>query len=268
MTGHQHPAHAWRDTTVALQEALAQERRIQITVVTDPEFLADKKLFGYDVVLLNYCNWQRPGLSDAAQANFEKYLTDGGGLAILHFTNGAFHASLPETPPSDWPEFRKICRRVWDHAPGRISHDPYGRFQVTITKDHPITEGLNSFETIDELYCNQQGDLPIDVLATGHSTVTGNDEPLAFVYEYGRGRVFQTVLGHAAESIRVPGEAALIRRGVVWAAGRAQRPWSPCRRKRRRRLPSCLPRAALARRSIRARAPPGPPASRSTPSGP
>jgi type 1 glutamine amidotransferase len=144
---------------------------------------------------------------------------------VVHFANGAFHASLPETPPSDWPEYRRICRRVWNH--GTSSHDPYGRFRVQITKDHPITAGLNSFETIDELYCNQQGDLPIEVLAAARSTVTGRDEPMAFVYEYGKGRVFQTVLGHAAESIRTPGTAALIRRGAVWAAGHPQRSIGP-----------------------------------------
>ncbi|MEX0978300.1 MAG: ThuA domain-containing protein, partial [Pirellulales bacterium] len=223
VTGHNHPAHVWRDTTAALQDALAQDRRMQITVVTDPEFLASKNLFGYDVVVLNYCNWQRPGLSEAARASFQKYLSDGGGLAIIHFANGAFHASLPETPTSDWPQYRNICRRVWDHAQGKSSHDAYGRFTVHVTKDHPITAGLNSFETIDELYCNQQGEGPIEILATAHSTVTKKDEPMAFVYSYGKGRVFQTVLGHAAESIRAPGESTLIRRGIVWAAGHPQR---------------------------------------------
>ncbi len=223
VTGHQHPAHLWRDTTPALQEALLQDNRFQVTVVTDPEFLASPELSGYDLVALNYCNWQRPGLSDAAKNNFQKYLASGGGLVLVHFSNGAFHASLPDTPPSDWPEYRSICRRVWDHAPGRSGHDPYGPFTVNVVVDHPITAGLNSFETIDELYCNQQGDAPIEVLATARSTVTGRDEPLAFVYDYGRGRVFQTVLGHAAESIRVPGTAALLRRGAVWAAGHEQR---------------------------------------------
>ena len=222
VTGHQHSAHKWRETTPALQEALARDRRIRINVVTDPEFLASDELNDHDVVLLNYCNWQRPGLSRAAQDNFVRFLKDGGGLVIVHFSNGAFHASLPETPASDWPEYRNICRRVWDHAPGRSSHDPYGPFQVQIVKDHPITLGLNAYETIDELYCNQQGDQPIEVLATARSSVTQRDEPMAFVYPYGKGRVFQTVLGHAAESIRVPGTATLIRRGVVWTAGRAQ----------------------------------------------
>ena len=250
VTGHQHPAHVWRETTAALQEALLADSRMQITVVTDPEFLATKNLFNYDVVVLNYCNWQRPGLSAEAQANFVKYLQDGGGLALIHFANGAFHASLPETPPSDWPEYRNICRRVWDHAAGRSSHDPYGRFKVEISKDHPITAGLNSFETIDELYCNQAGDAPIEVLATAHSTVTNRDEPMAFVYNYGQGRVFQTVLGHAAESIRVPGESELMRRGVVWAADRQQMAAAAPGASRKPPRPSSRPKDALAPRSI------------------
>ncbi len=241
VTGHQHPAHSWRETTVALQEALSQDRRYQLTVVTDPEFLADKNLSGYDVVLLNYCNWQRGGLSELAQANFQKYLRDGGGLAIIHFANGAFHASLPQTPGTDWPEYRNICRRVWDHTGGRSSHDPYGRFRVELRGEHPITVGLNSFETIDELYCNQQGDAPIEVLATAHSKVTNRDEPMAFVYSYGKGRIFQTVLGHAAESIRTPGEAALIRRGCTWAAGHEQRAVAPAAEKISSAPPKLVP---------------------------
>ena len=62
--------------------------------------------------------------------------------------------------------------------------------------------------------------------SAGHGPLDASpsrDEPMAFVYSYGRGRVFQTVLGHAAESIRVPGEATLIRRGTAWAAGQPQR---------------------------------------------
>ncbi|HEX5447006.1 MAG TPA: ThuA domain-containing protein, partial [Pirellulales bacterium] len=241
VTGHNHPAHAWRETTAALQTALGQDRRIQTTVVTDPEFLATDGLRGYDVIVFNYVNWQRPGLSEAARANFQEYLAAGGGLALIHFANGAFHASLPDTPPSDWPEYRQICRRVWDHAPGKSSHDAYGPFRVQIVKDHPITAGLNSFETIDELYCNQQGDAPIEVLATARSKTTGRDEPMAFVYQYGKGRVFQTVLGHSAESIRTPGAAALIRRGTVWAAGQPQRAVAAPREAARAAPPKLVP---------------------------
>jgi hypothetical protein len=48
---------------------------------------------------------------------------------------------------------------------------------------------------------------------------------MAWAYNYEAGRVFQTVLGHADQSIRMA--AALIRRGSVWAAGRSQISFDP-----------------------------------------
>ena len=149
-----------------------------------------------------------------------KYLAGGGGLTLVHFANGAFHFSLPDAAASDWPEYRtKICRRVWDHTPGKSGHDAYGQFRVDVADPaHEIMRGLKPFETTDELYFSQQGEEPIHVLATAHSRVTDRDEPMAFVYEYGQGRVFQTVLGHDAAAVRNPGTAALIRRGSTWAA--------------------------------------------------
>ncbi|HEY4312981.1 MAG TPA: ThuA domain-containing protein [Pirellulales bacterium] len=225
ITGNHHPAHLWRETTPVLVDSLsAADPRFEITVKEDPEFLAGNDLAKFDLIVWNYCNWQKPGLSDKAKDNFIKFLQAGGGLTLVHFANGAFNFSLPGAADSDWPEYRtKICRRVWDHTPGKSGHDAYGPFRVEITdRDHEITRGLTPYETTDELYFRQQGDEPIHVLATAHSRITNNDEPMAFVYEYGRGRVFQTVLGHDAASLRDPGTSALVRRGSTWAARRPQ----------------------------------------------
>jgi len=223
MTGHQYPGHLWKETTPALKEALLRDPRISVDVSENIEDFATDKISGYDLLVLNYCNWEKPGLSDAAKAGFVKYLQAGGGLIIIHFSNGAFHFSLPKAGESDWPEFRKICRRAWDHTPNKSGHDAYGKFVVEIAKaDHPITPGMEPFETIDELYFRQQGEEPIEVLLSAKSTVTGRDEPMAFVYNYGKGRVMQTVLGHAAESLRTPGASELIRRSAAWVAQREQ----------------------------------------------
>ena len=222
VTGDNHPNHKWKLTTPAIIEALGNRGpEYRVTVTQAPEDLADPGLRDFDLVVLNYCNWTQAGLGDKAKANFVRYLEMGGGLAVIHFSNGAFHASLPEAPPSDWPEYRKIVARVWDHAKGLSGHDKYGPFRVEITNpDHAISRGLPDFETVDELYFRQRGDVPIEVLATAHSQVTGNDEPMAWVYRYGKGRVFQTVLGHSVESLSSSGTTRLIRRGSGWAAGR------------------------------------------------
>ncbi len=173
----------------------------------------------YDAIVLNYSSWDRGALSDAAKAGLQKFCKDGGGLSVIHFANGSWTDTLPNKA-ADWPEFRtKIVRRVWDHKPGLSGHDAFGTFRVDLTaagEKHVITAGLPSFETDDELYFRQQGELPIVPLITAHSKVTKQDEPLAWAYEYEKSRVFQTVLGHADVSIRKAG--ALIRRGSIWAA--------------------------------------------------
>jgi type 1 glutamine amidotransferase len=220
LTGDDHPAHVWQETSPALRSALWRDSRFRVDTTHDPEALAH--LGGYDVLVLAYCNWESPGLSDAAKRGLTTFLDGGKGVALIHFADGAWHFSLPGAEASDWPEYRKISRRVWDHK-GASAHDPYGVFRVDVVDpEHPITRGLPAFETIDELYYRQAGELPIHVLATAHSKQIGEDTPMAWVSEYGRGRVFQTLLGHSADSITNPNVEELIRRGCLWAARRLE----------------------------------------------
>jgi len=218
VTGHNHPAHEWRGTTAALIGALEQDPRLRVEVTENPEDLAAPKLRDYRLLVMNYCNWDRPGLSDAGKENFVKYLREGGGLALVHFANGAFNYTLP-AKASEWPEYRTgIVARAWMHD-ADSGHDAFGPFHVTPAKiDHPILKGLVPFDTVDELYFRQKGPKPVTALLTARSKVTGQDEPLGWAYDYGRGRIFQTLLGHSDVSIRRAG--ALIRRGSIWAARR------------------------------------------------
>lgn len=224
VTGHDGPFHDWKANSAALKAVLEAGGRFRVRVVDDPEFLAREDLSAYDLIVQQYVNWQRPGLSKLAKEQFAKVIADGRGLAVIHFANGAFHFSLPGAKDSDWPEYRKMVRRVWDHTPGVSGHDKFGPFRVEIADTkHPITDGLKPFDTTDELYYRQAGELPADPLVTAKSKDTGKDEPLAWAYDYGKGRVFQTVLGHDAKAIGGDGPAELIRRGCLWAAGRDPR---------------------------------------------
>ncbi|MEX2214505.1 MAG: ThuA domain-containing protein [Phycisphaeraceae bacterium] len=224
LTGHDGPFHPWKPKTSVLQKALQQDARFKVSVTTEIEDLAKLKPGDYDVLILNYCNYQLPkALSDASKKAFVDYLSAGGGLTIVHFSNGAWHSSLPGAGETDWPEFRKICRRVWDHK-AASDHDAYRKFKVDITElKHEITQGMTAWETTDELYFNQAGDEPIEALVTAVSQKSGKAEPLAWTYSYGKGRVFQTLLGHDDRSLMWGGTAELMRRGSVWAASREQR---------------------------------------------
>jgi len=119
---------------------------------------------------------------------------------------------------SSSPEGSGTPNWVWD--PKLRPHDPYGRFTVRIIDhEHPVTAGLGDFETVDELYTCLAGKTPIRVLATARSKVDGKDYPMAFVLNYGKGRVFHSPLGHDVRALANPDVARLFRRACAWVAG-------------------------------------------------
>jgi len=207
VTGVDHPAHDWTKTTPTICELLEKDKQFAVRVVKDPNLLASAELFDIDVVFLHFRNDKPLAQEQQVRANLSKFVEQGGGLVALHFACGAF---------GDWPEFRNLVGKVWD---GVNTHDPRGLFTVEFTKEeHPITRGMSDFQTDDELYIGLVGERPVQLLAFARSKVTGKDHPMAFTFQYGKGRVFHTPLGHDERAIRTPGTAELIRRGCAWAA--------------------------------------------------
>jgi uncharacterized protein len=209
VTGQDYPGHPWKLTAPALALELRKDARLEVVTVEDPHFLDSEALARYDVVVLHFMNWEQASPGEKARENLRRFVESGKGLVLVHFACGAWQ---------DWPGFADLAGRAWD--PKMRPHDPRGVFQVKITDgEHPITRGLDGFETDDELYTCLAGSCPIHVLASARSSVDGKDYPMAFVLNYGKGRVFHSVLGHDLRAITVPGVAALYRRGTAWAAG-------------------------------------------------
>lgn len=209
LTGNEHPGHPWKETAPLLGKFLALDRRLATTVNSDPAFLASPHLQQFDVIVLNYMNWKSPDPGNEARANLKAFVENGKGLVLVHFACGAFQ---------QWPEFADLAGRVWD--PKLRGHDPWGTFTVEMTEvKHPITQGMTSFETVDELYTCLRGDKEIQILAKARSKVDGKDYPMAFVCRYGKGRVFQCVLGHDTQALSPAPVQELYRCGTAWAAG-------------------------------------------------
>lgn len=206
--------HNWRQTAPAIAEQLRKDPRMDVRVVEDPHFLDSAAVSTYDVIFLNFMNWEVPSPGQAARDNLKKTIESGKGLVLVHFACGAWQ---------DWPEFRQLAGRVWD--PKLRGHDPHGKFRVEIAMpEHPIVKGMEPFEIVDELYTCLTGDRPIDVLATAKSKVDGKVYPMAFSFEFGKGRVFHCVLGHDAQALSTPAAGELFRRGTAWAAGQPVTP--------------------------------------------
>lgn len=211
VTGIDYPGHKWRQTTPVLAKAIGAHERLEVSVSENPKFLASPRLRQYDVVVLHFMNWKRPAPGKEARSNLKRFVEGGGGLVLVHFACGAFQ---------DWPEFANLAGRVWD--PKLRGHDPRGPFRVALTrsgKKHPVTQGLVDFDTDDELYTCLRGERSVEVLATARSKVDGKDHPMAFVFTYGKGRVFSSPLGHDARALSFPIVGELFRRGCAWAAG-------------------------------------------------
>jgi len=206
--------HNWRQTAPVIAEQLRKDPRMEVRVIEDPYFLDSAALSAYDVIFLHFMNWEAPSPGPAARENLKKTIEGGKGLVLVHFACGAWQ---------DWPEFKQLAGRVWD--PKLRGHDPHGQFRVEIAMpEHPIMKGLGPFEIVDELYTCLTGDRPVDVLATAKSKVDGKTYPMAFSFEFGKGRVFHCVLGHDAQALRTPAAGELFRRGTAWAAGQPVTP--------------------------------------------
>ena len=213
VTGNDIPGHKWRETTPVLTAALAQDKRMEVSVTEDSRLLASPDLGKYDTIVLHYQN-HNVAAPDGALVNLKRAVEGGKGLVMAHFACGAFVDWRTKTVAAD---FAAIAGRVW--YPKLRGHDPHGVFRVRIAdRGHAITKGMEDFETTDELYTCLTGSAAIQVLATARSKVDGKDYPMAFVLAPGKGRTFHCVLGHDVKAL---GGAVgdLYRRGTAWAAG-------------------------------------------------
>ena len=212
--------HAWKDTTKTLSEILGADGQVKVDVTTTPsKDLTDENLAKYDVLLLNYketgAGPPESRWSDSNKAAFLKAVHDGKGLVAYHFASSAF------TKPN-WDEFEKAVSGGW-RTQG--FHGPAHVFTVKKTDvKHPISDGQPAeFEhTIDELYQNSMMLPGSVVLATAYSDPkkprgTGKDEPVIWVSSYGKGRVYENVLGHDSKAMADPKYQDWLRRGVIWA---------------------------------------------------
>lgn len=207
VTGRDVSAHNWRETTPALREQFEKSGEFEVLVSEEPLVLESSALDQYDVVLLNYFNWEKPTLTDKGRENLLNFVKGGKGLVAFHFSANAW---------GDWAEYRNLIGRIWTKGSG---HGPRGKFQVKIKdKEHFITQGVTDFEADDELYAKLVGDAPIHVLVEADSDWSKATEPLAWTLDYGKGRVFSFVLGHDAKACHDPNFGKLLVRGTQWVA--------------------------------------------------
>jgi hypothetical protein len=160
---------------------------------------------------------QERGLRDAVRG--------GVGLA-------GWHGGLADSFRAN-PEYEFMVGGSWVAHPGNILD-----YTVTITKrDDPIMKGLSDFRMKSEQYY-MLVDPGVEVLATttfsGETlpAIKGVVMPVVWRKLYGKGRVFNSTLGHVAGDFNVPEAKEIMKRGLLWAArvtGEDPNPTNPYR---------------------------------------
>jgi type 1 glutamine amidotransferase len=205
------PAHDWLSCAAATRDVLQGSGQFNVDTVGSPEILAKAdNLKTVDVIYFLMFNARTPTLSDAGKENLLNFVKGGKGFVVTHLASASF---------KEWPEFRKLCGRVW--VMGTSGHGPRSVFKArVIDPNSPITKGVKDFDQDDELYAKLQGSDPIHVLLEADSDWSKAKEPLAFTLNYGQGRVFHHTFGHDAKAIHSPEVEKLIVQGTAWAAGK------------------------------------------------
>lgn len=211
--------HDWKQTTKVVKWVLEYRGHFDVDVSTVPldstERLEWLPAFGkYAVVIQNTNNIHDQHLRwpSKAEKALESYVKNGGGLYILHSGNNAF---------PHWAEYDKMIGLGWrpksfgyafeiDEAkrlvkipPGEGDATGHGdRFNalIQILNRHPINKNYpDQWQTANtEVYYFPRGaGENLSVLSYAYdSTGTKRQWPVEWVVSYGRGRVYNSSMGH------------------------------------------------------------------------
>jgi type 1 glutamine amidotransferase len=239
--------HDWKQTTAVIKWILEKTDRFTVDVNTIPadsvqreEWLPSFK--EYAVVIQNTNNIQKQELKWPRQAEIllEDYVRSGGGLYILHSGNNAY---------PHWAEYDKMIGIGWRSKssgyaieiddqknikripPGEGNGTGHGdRFNavIQILNHHPINKDFPSaWQTANtEVYNFPRGPAEnMTVLSYAYdSSSTKKLWPVEWVVNYGKGRVYNSSMGHLwrgeiyPEAYRCVGFQTTVIRATEWLA--------------------------------------------------
>ncbi|GAB2791342.1 ThuA domain-containing protein [Rhabdobacter roseus] len=211
--------HDWQQTTAVTKWILEKSGRFKVDVSTIPTDSAARAAWwpefkNYAVIIQNTNNIQNPRLRwpRKAEEALEAYVKKGGGLYILHSANNAF---------PHWEAYDKMIGLGWRPSSvgyaleidddKKIVRSPPGvgkgtghaeRFNavIEILNRHPINQNYpDQWQTANtEVYYFPRGPAEnITVLSFAYdSTGTHKTWPVEWTVRYGKGRVYNSSLGH------------------------------------------------------------------------
>jgi type 1 glutamine amidotransferase len=165
------------------------------------DYFAGGKISEADAFVFNCGNWRFNVPEE--QRLLENAVAGGAGFVLMHGDHPCYWVNARM---AKWEGFDRLAGFVWRE---KTTHGDFGDFHITISDTaHPITQGLTDFDTHDEVFCTMENpcNVPYHVLASAYSDPkvfsrhgphgTGQNEPVAIIGNYGKGRTYNQALGH------------------------------------------------------------------------
>jgi type 1 glutamine amidotransferase len=192
-----------------LLPAFAREN-VPIAFIENHEALTAEALKDYDLLIFlkdgmiwpngykaDHVKW----MTDAHQKAVWDFVHNGGGFLALHNSHGIY-------PPGG------LYYKLFGGDYG--GHPPPATFTIRIeNKKHPITQGVEDFQTFDEQHMSKY-DLDREHLLMRNISVGNKSAPAGWWRELGRGRFVYLAPGHTPEALGHPMMQRLVRNSIRW----------------------------------------------------
>jgi type 1 glutamine amidotransferase len=199
-------AHDYKNLEPIVREGISKYSGAQITTRWGREALKDPHLAdGYDAIVFDICY---NGHDPAEYENLVRIVKEGKPAVAIHATLHTFQVT------DAWSEMLGM----WSHL-----HDPYTAFTtIKLDADDPITkEWPASWHTAgDELYNTDKMRPEAHPLLKVKSPRDGREHIVAWTNQFGKARVFGTILGHDQKTASDPDYQKLLARGLLWVCGK------------------------------------------------
>jgi type 1 glutamine amidotransferase len=193
-------------TTQMLRQIL-EDANFEVRVTEEPAVLETKALRKYSAILLHGNNPKRWPL--AQERGLLRFVANGKGLIVIHSANKSF------------PGWSKFDKMIGISGSKSTSAGESEEISVKVVdKRHPITRGLGNFTIKDAIDIHLRKAAKIHVLANWYAPGDNKPVPVIFVKRYGRGRIFQTMLGHDILAMSNDAYETVLQRGTKWVVGK------------------------------------------------
>jgi type 1 glutamine amidotransferase len=204
------------DASITVFQELAQESGVlEIDRTEDVSLLTADNLRNYDAVYF-FTSGELP-LSDLQKADLLDFVRSGKGFGGSHSATDCLYT---------WPDYGEMIGGYFDGHPWAQEaaidvEDPQNPLVAHAAPGFRFTEEFYQFRDFsrDRVRVLMTLDTrSVDMAASGINRTDG-DFALAWIRNYGKGRVFYSAFGHFPDSFRLPPVRTMLLKALLWLTG-------------------------------------------------